>query len=105
MHDMRIPMPDTGRLTSEGDITRAPMTRVPLVVYPGSEGILKAAKHKYDRDLFFKRIIEDPQAFKNFNITPDGFISLKLPDRTVFCVPDIEVDGKRLREKDGVIYS
>ncbi|KIN99114.1 hypothetical protein M404DRAFT_78798, partial [Pisolithus tinctorius Marx 270] len=71
---------------------------VPLVMYPGNEGVLKAAKNRYGEDPFFKQILSDPKAFKNFEITPEGFIRLKLPDRTVFCVPDIAVNDKRLRE-------
>lgn len=58
-----------------------PVTRIPLVVYPNNEGLLKAAKNKYHEDPFFKQIVDDPSAFKNFEITPD-----------------IEVNGRRLRE-------
>ncbi|KIO04870.1 hypothetical protein M404DRAFT_25949 [Pisolithus tinctorius Marx 270] len=68
------------------------VTNVPLVVYPGNKGVLKAAQHKYDKDPFFKQIIDELQAFKNFEIMPDGFISLKLPDRTVLHVMPMHAD-------------
>lgn len=60
-------------------------------------GLLKKAKDQYSQDDFYKKVMDAPKAFKNFEIV-DGFIRLNLHDRTVWCVPDIQVGERRLQE-------
>ena len=63
----------------------------PPVVYPMEEGVLLEIKGRYKEDAFFEKILEMPRAFKNFELTSDGFIRLKLHDRDVLCIPDVKV--------------
>jgi len=65
------------------------------VTYPHDEHLLQEVKGRYREDSFFQKILETPKAFKNFTLTEDGFICLKLPDRNVICIPDIRI-GKRM---------
>jgi len=68
------------------------------ITYPHDENLLQEAKGRYKEDTFFGKILETPKAFKNFTLTEDGFIRLKLPDRNVICIPDIRIGEQTLRE-------
>jgi len=72
--------------------------RIAPVTYPHNEHLLQEAKGQYKEDLFFQKILETPKAFKNFSLTEDGFIRLRLPDRVVICIPDIKISKRTLRE-------
>jgi len=68
------------------------------ITYPHDENLLQEAKGRYKEDTFFGKILETPKAFKNFTLTEEGFIRLKLPDRSVICIPDIRIGERTLRE-------
>ena len=70
----------------------------PPVVYPMEEGMLLEIKGRYKEDAFFQKIVEMPRAFKNFDLTFDGFIRLKLHDQDVLCIPDVKVGEWKLHE-------
>jgi hypothetical protein len=54
-------------------------------------------KARYHEDKFFEQIIEDPKAFKNFEIS-DGLIYLKEEHRRVLCIPKTIIKGRSARE-------
>ena len=60
-------------------------------------GLLKKAKDQYLQDDFYKKVMDAPKAFKNFEIA-DGFICLNLHDQMVWCMPDIQVGERHLQE-------
>ena len=78
--------------TSNGP-TKRTIPRIP-VTYPHEEGLLQQIKGKYIRDPFYKKILDSPRDFKNFEATNDGYIRLKLNDRKVLCILNIQ-EGKR----------
>ena len=80
--------------TRHGWVDRNP----PPVVYPMEEGMLQEIKGRYKEDLFFQKILDMPRAFKNFELTSDGFIRLKLHDRDVLCIPDVKVGKRKLHK-------
>ena len=57
------------------------ITDVP-VTYPHEMGLLKEAKDQYSRDSFYRRVMDTPKPFKNFEVA-NGFIHLNLHNRTV----------------------
>ena len=71
---------------------------LPPVVYPMEEEMLLEIKGHYKEDAFFQKILEMPCAFKNFELTSNGFIHLKLHDRDVLCIPDVKVGEWKLHE-------
>jgi len=96
-----IPIPENDGNNMTPD-TATPMEsetrRIAPVTYPHDEHLLQEAKGRYKEDLFFQKILDTPKAFKNFSLTEDGFIRLKLPDRIVVCIPDIKIGERTLRE-------
>ena len=68
------------------------------VTYPHDEGLLCEAKGRYIEDPFFQKILDSPKAYKNFAVSDDRFIRLKLYNRIVVCVPNIRINGRRLQE-------
>jgi hypothetical protein len=53
--------------------------------------------NRYQEDNFFTRILEQPQAFKNFELS-NGRIFLKDNDRRILCIPDVLIGERRVRE-------
>ncbi|KAG0705257.1 hypothetical protein DFH29DRAFT_997048 [Suillus ampliporus] len=51
----------------------------------------------YGEDPFFKWVLNEPVAFKNFEVSND-LIFLKDNDTRVLCIPDIKISERRLRE-------
>ena len=96
-----IPIPENDGNNMTPD-TATPMEsetrRIAPVTYPHDEHLLQEAKGRYKEDSFFQKILDTPKAFKNFSLTEDGFIRLKLPDRIVVCIPDIKIGERTLRE-------
>jgi len=72
--------------------------RIVPVTYPHDDHLLQEAKGQYKEDPFFQKILDTPKVFKNFSLTEDGFIRLKLPNRIVVCIPDIKIGEWTLRE-------
>ena len=89
-------MTDNGTTENNNESQRHGIDNIP-VTYPHENGLLREAKDQYSKDPFYKKILDSPKAFKNFERV-DGFIRLHLHDRTVFCVPDIRVGDRRLQE-------
>lgn len=42
--------------------------------------------------------MENPQAFKNFDVSSDGLVHLKLDDWNVLCIPAVKIDDRNLQE-------
>ena len=95
MGTMTQPPPVPASITSE---TR----RIAPITYPHDEHLLQEAKGRYKEDSFFEKILATPKVFKNFTLTEDGFIHLKLHDRIVICIPDIRIGERTLKEM--IIY-
>ena len=53
-------------------------------------------RHKFDKDPFFKIILDQPNNFPNFEVI-DGLIFLKSNGNRLLCIPDISIDEKSLR--------
>jgi transposase InsO family protein len=68
------------------------------ITYPDQGGLLAEVKGNYERDPFFKTILDSPKSYQNFE-EHEGYIRLRLKDRTPLCIPDILVEGRKLREK------
>ena len=62
--------------------------------YPHEEELLSQIKGQYHRDPFYKKILDSPREFKNFGTKGDGYIRMKLVDRTVLCIPNIQEDER-----------
>ncbi len=59
--------------------------------------ILSEIQGKYDKDPFFRVILEKPNDFRNFEIK-NQMIYLRENDRRVLCVPKILIQGRNARE-------
>jgi len=51
--------------------------------------------NQYQEDKFFVRILEQPHAFKNFELS-NGRIFLKDNDLRILCIPDISIGDRRV---------
>jgi hypothetical protein len=78
------------------ELTERPLVGAPLPVYPEEE-LMGDIKNQYHKDPLFKIILDAPRSFKNFELK-DRVMRLKLKDRTVICVPDVKIKGRRLQE-------
>ena len=58
---------------------------------------LARVKDHYKGDPFFKMILDSLKTYHNFE-QRDGYIVLKSQDRSVICIPDVMVDGRKARE-------
>jgi hypothetical protein len=67
------------------------------VTYPNETELLKQLQGQYEKDTLLSKVLESPKEFRNFEVK-DGLIRLKLKDRTVLCLPDVNIDGRRLIE-------
>ncbi|KAE9401245.1 hypothetical protein BT96DRAFT_745930, partial [Gymnopus androsaceus JB14] len=54
-------------------------------------------KNQYKNDSIFKKIIDKPKDFQNFEVS-DGLVYLKLRDRKVLCIPKLTINGRNIRE-------
>ncbi|KZP08242.1 hypothetical protein FIBSPDRAFT_684278, partial [Athelia psychrophila] len=54
-------------------------------------------KGRYGEDAFFKVILEDSAAYKNFQVSNE-LIFVKENDSQVLCIPDIMIGERRVRE-------
>ena len=90
--------PEMNTTLDESATTENETRRPALITYPHDEHLLQEAKGRYKEDSFFEKILETPRAFKNFSLTSDGFIHLKLHDRTMICIPDIRIGERTLQE-------
>ncbi|THU77147.1 hypothetical protein K435DRAFT_703038 [Dendrothele bispora CBS 962.96] len=73
-----------------------PANALAQILTRSSDGIdlLAQIKNKYDQDPFYKKIVEAPKDFKNFEYT-DGLVYQRLSDSTkVLCIPRILVNGR-----------
>ena len=61
--------------------------------------IIKDLKGNYSRDATFKSIVEKPADYKNFKFdVAKGVLYLKQDSRQLLCIPDIMVNGRKIRE-------
>jgi hypothetical protein len=80
----------------EDELTEPLLVGTPLPVYPEEE-LMGDIRNQYHKDPLFRIILDAPQSFKNFELK-DGVMRLKLKDRTVLCIPDVKVKGRKLQE-------
>ena len=90
--------PETNTTLDESATTENETRRPAPITYLHDEHLLQEAKGRYKEDSFFEKILEMPRAFKNFSLTDDGFIRLKLHNRIVICIPDIRIGKHTLWE-------
>jgi len=69
-----------------------------LVTYPHEEKLLSQIKGQYHKDPFYKKILDSLHSFKNFETPDSGYIHLKLADRKVLCIPNIQEGERHLQE-------
>ncbi|KAJ8596232.1 hypothetical protein M405DRAFT_703260, partial [Rhizopogon salebrosus TDB-379] len=74
-----------------------PLAELPIT-YPDQLSLLAEVKGNYKMDPFFKTILDSPKSYQNFE-EHKGYIRLRLKDRTPLCIPDILVEGRKLRER------
>jgi hypothetical protein len=79
-------------------LTESPIT-LPEVVDSGepSLDIHNRIVGRYSEDPLFKVVIEQPSAYKNFELS-NGLLFLKEKEKRILCIPDIRIGGRRLRE-------
>jgi Integrase zinc binding domain len=69
------------------------------VVAGGRKGldIPSFLRNRYNLDLFFKNILENPKHYKNF-ASEDGLIYIKMRNQNLLCIPKMYVQGQNIRE-------
>ncbi|KAG2742091.1 hypothetical protein P692DRAFT_201725674, partial [Suillus brevipes Sb2] len=65
--------------------------------YPEQDELIAGMRNRYQEDPFFKRIIDSPSSYRNFE-EASGLLRIRLKDRTLLCVPDLRIDGRSVRE-------
>jgi transposase InsO family protein len=90
-------------VSTTNDIGIQPLDPLPLheFVSGGREPIdlLNEIKGRYKEDRFFVNIVDKPRDFRNFEVTDDGLIYLKLNEGLkVLCIPKIKVGTRSVRE-------
>ncbi|OSC97100.1 hypothetical protein PYCCODRAFT_1377845, partial [Trametes coccinea BRFM310] len=69
-----------------------------LAENPDGIDLTATLKGRYGEDVFFRRILEAPKAYKNFHVHEDGLIYLHEQGRDVLCIPSILYNGRSVRE-------
>ncbi|KAF8576759.1 hypothetical protein K439DRAFT_1299684, partial [Ramaria rubella] len=54
-------------------------------------------KNQYSNDSFFKVVLENPNDYKNFEMS-DGLLLLKNGDSCILCIPDLRIGNRHARE-------
>ncbi|KAF8593611.1 hypothetical protein BDV93DRAFT_411961, partial [Ceratobasidium sp. AG-I] len=54
-------------------------------------------KGKYSVDPLFKVILEEPSRYRNFE-EKDGVLYMRRESHNLMCIPDIEINGRKVRE-------
>ncbi|KAI0348859.1 hypothetical protein OH77DRAFT_1363574, partial [Trametes cingulata] len=64
-----------------------------------TEGVdlLQALRGHYAEDPFYRRILEAPKQFKNFDCR-NGLVYLRENDRELLCIPDLRIGMRSVRE-------
>ena len=57
-----------------------------------------AVKDKYKDDTIFRKVIRSPGDYRNFEMTIDGLLYLKQEGKRCLAIPDITVNGEKLRK-------
>jgi hypothetical protein len=61
--------------------------------------LLKAIRNRCGKDPFFAKILEQPKAYKNFNVSnTQGVIYLLDNGRRLLCIPAIHINGRSMQE-------
>jgi hypothetical protein len=55
-----------------------------------------AVKDKYKDDTIFRKVIQNPRDYKNFEMTINGLLYLKREGNSCLAVPDIAIKGEKL---------
>ena len=55
-------------------------------------------RNKYKDDVIFRKVIQNPKDYKNFEATIDGLLYLKREGKRYLAIPDIAVKGEKLRK-------
>ncbi|KAG2738294.1 hypothetical protein P692DRAFT_201731432, partial [Suillus brevipes Sb2] len=70
---------------------------VPIKVPEDHEETLNEVRNQYHLDPFFQTVLDSPKQYRNFSVA-DGIVRIRLNDRTLVCIPDVKIDGRRLQE-------
>jgi hypothetical protein len=65
--------------------------------YPDEDELIQGIKGRYDQDPFFKRILDSPKEYQNFQVE-NGLIRLQLRDKKLLCIPNVSINGRTIRE-------
>ena len=69
-----------------------------LLTFLDEDDTLARIKDHYKGDPFFKMILDSLETYHNFE-QRNGYIVLKSQDQSVICIPDVMVDGRKVRER------
>lgn len=58
--------------------------------------LLESIRGRYFEDHVFKKVLEQPRNYKNFETTQDGLIYMKLNGTQTLCIPNIRVAGRSI---------
>jgi hypothetical protein len=85
-------------LRLESELENADPTLFPVVEGGWSRiDVPKFVQNKYEQDLFFKDILANPKAYRNFEVQ-DGRVYMHLEETKVVSIPHLEFKGHNLRE-------
>lgn len=73
------------------------LVHIPMA-YPHKEELLHDMKGCYYEDPFFLQVLNSLKMFKNYEVTSNKYIYLKLQDCQVLCVPNLLMGNWCLRE-------
>ncbi|KAG2114386.1 hypothetical protein DEU56DRAFT_749001, partial [Suillus clintonianus] len=89
---------DSAESTAENILSESPATLTNVIAMGDpSLDIHEKIANRYHEDRFFNKILEQPQAFKNFELS-NGRMFLKDNDRRILCIPDVRIGERRIRE-------
>ncbi|KAG1870541.1 hypothetical protein C8R48DRAFT_596567, partial [Suillus tomentosus] len=77
--------------------TSPPLLTDVITLDDPSVDIHERIAHKYGDDAFYSKILANPAAFKNFEVS-NGRIFLKDKGKRTLCVPDIKIGQRRVTE-------
>ncbi|TFY62432.1 hypothetical protein EVG20_g6704, partial [Dentipellis fragilis] len=99
--DIEINLNDNERgiQSPEEEIMSATAPRLTSVLAQGNPDfdIPTCLQGRYTDDPFFQLVVSNPDHYTNFEIK-DGLIFLKDSGRRIFCIPDIKIGGRNVRE-------
>ncbi|KAG8731038.1 hypothetical protein FRC11_005292, partial [Ceratobasidium sp. 423] len=82
---------------TKDSVAEVKQTNIPItkMFYDPAPSTIEEIKGRYGEDKFYKFIIDNPSHFKKFKVI-DGLVYIKESEGKALCIPDLEVDGKKL---------